>query len=310
MDDCSYYLPAEYEVVGVTYGIIWGLFTVVWLGFTACSSRPESIGMELFIAFVSMICSGAGFAQAFLPNICGWDNDLELIPVVLLITLSQGMFIFLQLLIARGYGVTRYELTLTEIVMFVVFSLVAMVVLVLPLLGLIYLVIYVLFIIYGCRTYSMLGTQNPAFGPSRNKAILKKQQIFLSMMLLVISAVLLSVANGIAQVTSGDDYVYRYLYVVFAGIVELVYAAELMLLQIGRNDADFSFPLVSADEIYLIRQSFIVPQAAQQGYYPPPPSLPPQPYFAAQPSYPVYNQPPYAQPNPYPPVSDQYGDRS
>jgi len=314
MDDCSYFLPAEQEAVGVMSGLIWGLFTVVWLGFTACASRPFSVGMELFVAFVTVVGSGAGFALAFMPRSCSWDYDVELIPLALLITLSKGMFVFLQLFIARGYGVTRYELTLPEIVLFVVFSVIAMVGLLVPLLTLIYLVIYVMFIIYGCRTYSMLGLQNPAFGPTRNKAILKKQQIFLSMMLMVISAVILSVALGIAQVTYGEHNVYRYLYVALAGLVELLYAGELMLMQISRNDPDFNFPLVSTDEVYLIRQSLVVPQSAAQPYYPPQPSQPyyppqpSQPYYPPQPSQP-YAQPAYSQPNIYPPVSDPYGYR-
>lgn len=311
MDDCSYFLPAEQEAVGVVSGLIWGLFTVVWLGFTACASRPSSVGMELFVAFVTTVSSGAGFALAFLPRSCNWSYDVELIPLALLITLSKGMFIFLQLFIARGYGVTRYELTLPEIVLFLVFSVIAMVGLLVPVLTLIYLVIYVMFIIYGCRTYSMLGLQNPAFGPNRNRAILKKQQIFLSMMLMVISAVILSVALGIGQVTSRDDYVYRYLYIVLAGIVELLYAGELMLMQVSRNDPDFNFPLVSTDEVYLIRQSLVVPQSTDQPYYPPP--QPAQSYFPPQPSLPyaqpAYSQVPYGQPNIYPPVSDPYGDR-
>ena len=295
MEDCDYFRPAEIEATGVMCGVIWGLFTVVWLGFTACSTRSASVGMELFIAFIAIVCSGAGFAQAFIPWECDFADDPAMVPIVLVITLSRGMFILLQLFISRGYGLTRYQLTLTEIVLFIVCSVVIMIALIIPFLSLIYLIIYILFVVYGCRTYSLLGQQNPVFGAARNSAILKKQQIFLSMMLLVVFAVILSVSIGVAQITSGYDSVYRYLYVVLLGIVQILYVAELLLLQVERSNPDFNFPLVSVDEIYLIRQSFVVPQLQNQIYYPSQPQ-----YFPSDPSY-GYNQP-YGQPayNPQP----------
>jgi hypothetical protein len=85
-------------------------------------------------------------------------------------------------------------------------------------------------------------------------------------MLLVVAAVCLSVELGLMELTESDDREYRDTCIVISCAIQILFAFELLLLHANRSNPRFYEPLVSTDEVYLIRPSIIVPRPEQGGY--------------------------------------------
>jgi hypothetical protein len=130
--------------------------------------------------------------------------------------------------------------------------------------GLLYLVIYVLFIIYACRTESLLST--PFGGEEIRKILRKKHQIFMSIILLVVAGVCLSVVLGLMELNESDDRDHRDTCIAISCVIQVLFAFELLMLHADRSKPRFYEPLVSTDEVYLLRPSIIVPRPEKGGY--------------------------------------------
>lgn len=127
----------------------------------------------------------------------------------------------------------------------------------------VYLGVFCLGGIYGYRTYRMLGQQNPAFTANRNLMIRKKRKIFVFMAILACFAFIFSIFSVILRDKKDENALN--LNTILVGFSELLFAHELMLLQLYRNDPDFSHPLVLSEEIYQIQESLLLPEYQ---YYP------------------------------------------
>ena len=109
MDNCAYFLSPENATLGVINGAIWGGFTIIWLCFTCFSTNHMHICMELFIGLITLLCSVTEVLSVQLHKQCIEGEELDIFPHLFVICVAKGMFGLLQVLIARGYGIVRYE---------------------------------------------------------------------------------------------------------------------------------------------------------------------------------------------------------
>lgn len=285
MDTCSYFPPNERRLIGLSTGIIWAVFALIWLCLTSCCPRPNRIGMELFIGLVGVLCSISGFIEGVTPW-CEVGTQVRWLPYVLVGEVTGGVFVMLQVFIARGYGITRFQLTLTELVGLGIGCVAVVVAVFLWAVSLIYPLFYLFFLIFSCQTYSLLGSRDPSISPLRQETLSKKQQLFLSMLLLLFSAILLTFLIHLSKLLSDSPAISKYMYLCLLGIVEIMYAMELLLLLMNRNEREWNDLLVSMDDVYVLLK----------------PLLEGNRYFQAEnhPQYPQYYPPeqyqPYNQP--------------
>ena len=251
MDTCDYLVLRVTTQAGLVQGCIWCFFTVTWLLVTCFVPRAVSLSFDLFVAFVTAMRALSGLLLAFLVTDCIWEEEPRLLAFSLVTTFSEGLFAMLQLMISRGVGLIRYQLSRVEKAVVVVVSCGLMAGLQFPGVELMYWVCYAGVVVYGSRTVVLLHTRIPAPTAARVHALTQKRSLFTTVILLIAVGVLLSLGLSIGQRMAGGRSEFEDYYLAGFCAVQMLFVGELLLLQTRRGEEEFSMPLVTNEDVLI-----------------------------------------------------------
>ena len=281
-DDTEYLISA----------VVWCTFTVVWLAVVLAYPRPSSLRFDLLVPSFAVLKAAAGFTRCHLLQL---PDDLASSVK----HLGEGEFALLILILARGWGLTRTELTAAEVVAIAVYGAVLVATPALVPLWLVDCVLCVLVVVYAAKTYTMLDVVYPGISLQRNQLIYRKRRIFMYVIILSVTSLFLPATLTIgALILFGSQVVdmLKYLFEAVDYFAPIVLAVAFLLLQLHRDEPEFGEPLVDTDDVYRVRE-----EDRLQGSYLPPSIYRSQVYGA---NYPPQGQS-YVQPA-YPPLLQGY----
>ena len=243
--------------------IPWGLFALVWLIVAVGNTRAAGIGLRILISILAIAKSAIGFV---LPDF-QWFGDSDMTYVVLVLALFDPLFNALQLLIACGYGTTRYHVTYLEITLFGLFLVGLFLPFQEPFYGLIGVVVLVLVVREWCVTDSYLqqcaqsvSLQSPAIAHKKRLFSYMKWLFLLSFLCAFAFATLLYISQFRENTWISLLFILK----------EIALMSELMVLYRLLSLETLNFPV---DNPLLLRQPLIVTEiSAPEPYYEPPQS--------------------------------------